>query len=139
MSRRRDEAEAEALKVVEGVVERVDFKLAAVAGTGIDLADRKAAAEPLARRAIDVWQRVRPPPPSPIAGSASVMLRRANPSNRSSRIGSTLKIVPRIGAIEGFVAQREIGDDVPFDGGFQAAATGTTTDRADGNVRPYGR
>ena len=53
MARRGDEAQAEALEVVEGVVERVDFQLAAVAGAGIDLADGEAAAEPAPRRAID--------------------------------------------------------------------------------------
>ena len=53
MTGRRDEAQAEALKIVEGVVECVDFKLAAVAGAGIDLADCQAAAEPAPRRALD--------------------------------------------------------------------------------------
>ena len=47
MARRGDEAQAEALEVVEGVVERVDLQLAAVAGAGVDLADRERAAEPL--------------------------------------------------------------------------------------------
>ena len=51
VTRRGDEAQAEALEIVEGVVERVDFKLAAVAGAGVDLADREAAAEPAARGA----------------------------------------------------------------------------------------
>ena len=46
MARRGDEAQAEALEVVEGVVERVDLELAAVAGAGVDLADRETAAEP---------------------------------------------------------------------------------------------
>ena len=53
MARRGDEAQAEALEIVEGIVERMDFQLAAVAGAGIDLADREAAAEPAPRGAID--------------------------------------------------------------------------------------
>jgi hypothetical protein len=48
MARRGDEAEAEALEIVERVVERMDLQLAAIAGAGIDLADRQAAAEPAA-------------------------------------------------------------------------------------------
>jgi hypothetical protein len=40
MARRGDKAQAEALEIVEGVVERMDFELAAVAGAGVDLADR---------------------------------------------------------------------------------------------------
>ena len=49
MARRGDEPQAEALDVVIGVVERVDFQLASIAGSGIDLADRQAAAEPSPR------------------------------------------------------------------------------------------
>ena len=44
-----DEAQAEALQVVDHIVERVDFQLAAIARTGIDLPDRQAAAQPRAR------------------------------------------------------------------------------------------
>ena len=53
MAGRGDEAQAEAFEIVEGIVQRVDLELAAVARAGIDLADRQAAAEPPARRAID--------------------------------------------------------------------------------------
>ena len=60
MARRGDEAQAEALEIVEGVVERVDLELAAVAGAGIDLADREAAAEPPPRGAIDDLPQARP-------------------------------------------------------------------------------
>ena len=49
VARRGDEAQPEALEIVEGIVERVDLKLAAIAGAGIDLADGEAAAEPAAR------------------------------------------------------------------------------------------
>ena len=54
MARRRDKAQAETFEIVEGVVERMDFQFAAVAGAGIDLADRQAAAQPPARGAIDL-------------------------------------------------------------------------------------
>ena len=46
MARRCDEAQAEPFQIVEGVAERMDLEFAAVARTGIDLADREAAAEP---------------------------------------------------------------------------------------------
>src|SRR6516165_9011651 len=50
MARRGDEAKPETLEIIEGVVERVDFELAPVAGACVDLADRKAAAETAACR-----------------------------------------------------------------------------------------
>ena len=53
MARRSDEAQAEALEIVEGVLQRVDLQLAAVARAGIDLADRERAAEPALGRKID--------------------------------------------------------------------------------------
>ena len=53
MARWRDERKTEALEIVERVVERVDFQFAAVAGAGVDLAYRKAAAETTARGGID--------------------------------------------------------------------------------------
>ena len=52
MARRGDETDAEALDVVIGVVERVDFEFASVAGSGVDLADRQASAEPPPRGAM---------------------------------------------------------------------------------------
>ena len=53
MARRCDEAQAEPFEIVEGVAERLDLELAAVAGTGIDLADGEAATELAARRATE--------------------------------------------------------------------------------------
>src|SRR5581483_11822612 len=55
---RGDEAQAEALEIVEGIVERVDFQLAAVAGARIDRADGEAAAEPSACRAVDARRKL---------------------------------------------------------------------------------
>ena len=53
MARRGDEAQAEALKIVESIVEGVDLKLAPVARAGIDFADGEAAAEALPRHPIE--------------------------------------------------------------------------------------
>jgi hypothetical protein len=53
MARRGHEAQAEALQVVEGVSQRVDLELAAIARSGVDLADRQRAAEPAARCPVD--------------------------------------------------------------------------------------
>jgi hypothetical protein len=46
MAGRGDEAQAEALEIVEGIVQRVDLELASIAGCGIDLANGEAAAPP---------------------------------------------------------------------------------------------
>ena len=46
MARRGDEAQPEAFDVIIGVVERVNLELASIAGAGVDLAYREAAAEP---------------------------------------------------------------------------------------------
>ena len=51
--------QAEALEIVEGVVERVNLQLAAVARAGIDLADRQAAAEPPPRRPVEPARQLR--------------------------------------------------------------------------------
>jgi len=53
MARRGDEAQAKSFDVVIGVVERMDLELASIAGAGVDLADRQAAAEPPLRRAAE--------------------------------------------------------------------------------------
>src|SRR6185312_10538060 len=49
----------------------------------------------------------------------SVKGRRARLSKSVLRIGGLSEIVPRIGAVEGFVADREISDDVAFDRGLK--------------------
>src|SRR5678810_818948 len=50
---RGHEAQAEALEVVDDVVQRVDLELAAIARAGVHLADGKRAPEPRPRGAID--------------------------------------------------------------------------------------
>ena len=48
------ETQPEPLQVVEGVVQRTDLLLAAIAGTRVDLADGQAAAQALARDLVRV-------------------------------------------------------------------------------------
>ena len=52
MTRRCDDPQPETFEIIEGIVERMNFKLATVAGAGIDLADRQAAAEQASRGAV---------------------------------------------------------------------------------------
>ena len=53
MARRGHEFQPEPLEIVEGVVERMDLELAAIARAGVDLADGEAAAELPPRRAVE--------------------------------------------------------------------------------------
>jgi len=52
VTRGRDKSQAEAFEIIEGVVERVDFELAAVARAGVDLPNRETAAQPSACRVL---------------------------------------------------------------------------------------
>jgi hypothetical protein len=54
MARRGNEVEAEPLQIVIGIVQRVDFQFAAVAGTGIHFSNRQTTAESSPRRSIDL-------------------------------------------------------------------------------------
>src|SRR5487761_2557832 len=58
MAWRGDEMQAEAFEIVERVVQRVNFQLAAVAGAGVDLPDRQRAPELGARGAIDALRQL---------------------------------------------------------------------------------
>ena len=71
MARRGDEFQPEPLEIVEGVVQRVDFQLAAIARSGINLADGEAAAEPALRGTIEIAGKLGEPG-SVGAGAASV-------------------------------------------------------------------
>ena len=53
MARTGHEADAEALQIVDGVVQRMDLELAAVARAGVDLADGERAAEAAAGRLVE--------------------------------------------------------------------------------------
>ena len=50
MTRAFDETQAEALQVIENIVQRAQFQLAAVAASGIDVANRQAASQADLRR-----------------------------------------------------------------------------------------
>ena len=61
MARRRDKTQAQTFQVVERVIERVDFELAAVTGTGVDLADRERTAELGARKSVNTFRQLGEP------------------------------------------------------------------------------
>src|SRR5262245_8867095 len=117
--RRCDEAQAEAFEVVEGVVERVDLELAAVAGASIDLTNRQAAAEPTPGSAIDaraqLGQRLLAGDRRRLGERTAQEALEQNPTH--SLI--SLKVVSGIGTVERLVAEREVGDDIAFDDGLQ--------------------
>jgi hypothetical protein len=58
MARRGDEAQTEALKVIEGIIERVNLKLAAIARAGVHLADGEAASEPASGRIVKLCRQL---------------------------------------------------------------------------------
>src|SRR5690348_6408184 len=53
------------------------------------------------------------------ARAGSVSGGRINPSSRCLRMDAPSKIVAGVGAVERFVAERKIGDDVALDGRFE--------------------
>ena len=111
VARRGDETKAEALEIVEGVAERVDFELAAVARAGVDLADGKAAAE----LAVAALLTSSASSASSVVGVGRVFRERAlnNAFEQQRRIvPPPLKVVPGIGAVERLIADRKIRDDV---------------------------
>ena len=69
VARRGDEPQAEALQVVVGVGERVDFQFAAVAGAGVDLREWRGCARSAASSA---WLRA-----APASAASSAIVRRA--------------------------------------------------------------
>lgn len=96
------------LEIIESIVERIYLKLTAVARRGVDLADGEAAAEAGSR-----CTRALPP----FRPSRQFQRRRAvRPIGSDLRRNDCalwrLEIVTRIRAIQGFVAEWEIGDDI---------------------------
>jgi len=53
MARRGDELQPEPFEIVEGVAERMQLKLARIAGPGVDMPDRQAPAQSRSRRLLD--------------------------------------------------------------------------------------
>ena len=109
----RDEADAEPFEVVEGIVERVDLELAAVAGAGVDVTDAERTAEHGTNAILQV------------VANAQALIRlrrlfgddsdRCNLAQRFQHSGE-LQIMAAVGEIEGLIDEREIRDDVADDG-----------------------
>jgi len=57
MAWRSNKAQAKALEIVKRIIERMDFQLATIAGTGIDLANGQRTTKPGASGAVD-WIRI---------------------------------------------------------------------------------
>ena len=118
MARRGDEFQPEALEIVEGVVQRVDLELAAIARAGVDLADGEAAAKPALRRAIEIGGKLGEP--GNVGRGRRLGHRPAQQIfQHKPAHARPLEVVARIGAVERFVAEREVGDDVAFDAGLE--------------------
>src|SRR6267154_4577341 len=118
MPRGSDKTQAKSFEIVKCVLQSVDFELAAIAGTRIDLADRKTAAQPPARRCIEPGGKLRQFRIVRI-GTWLREWRSDQTLQQQLQHGQPLKIVARIGAIEGFVAQRKVRNDVALDDRFQ--------------------
>jgi hypothetical protein len=96
----------------------VDLKLARIARPGVHLADGKAPPKPPPRGAIDFAGKL---------GKPSIVGRgrrfRHRPAHqvfeKKSSHALYLEVVARIGAVEGLIAEREVGDDVAFDRDFK--------------------
>src|SRR6476659_7358823 len=100
---RGDEAQAEALEIVKGVVQRMDLELAGIAGPGIDLADGEAAAKLLPRHTAEICRQLRQ---GSFVGrwwwlrqAPARYILEEKPSH-----ACLLEVVARIGAVERFVA-----------------------------------
>ncbi len=118
MTRRGNEAEPEAFEIIECILQRVDFQLAAITGAGIDLADRERAAKATPgctvnapcqfgkRRIVDRRRRFG-------HGFLQQLLK-----NELAHAGF-LEIVPRIGAVERLITEWKVGHDIAFDRGLQ--------------------
>jgi hypothetical protein len=116
---RSNESQAKLLDVIERVTQCMNFKLAPVAGTGIDLADGETAPQTLACHAAKISgelfeHRV-------TNGWGALGERRSNQTlkEQHSHYELPLDIMARVGAIERLVAQWKVGNDISFDGGFQ--------------------
>ena len=107
----RHEADAEALDIVERIVERMDLELAAVAGPGIDGADAQRTAEDLENSRLQRIGR---------RNASSPRRRRLGDDSDTSDLPQCfqhgLKIVAAVGQIERFIDQRKIRHDVVDDG-----------------------
>src|SRR4051812_44091162 len=118
MAWRGDEAEAEALDVVIGVIERVDLKLASIAGPGVDLTYRKAPAKTPPRGAAKGRCKFGH---RGIVRTRRLFGERPSQQTLNEQLAHffSLEIVARVGTVERFVAKREIRDNVVLDDSLQ--------------------
>jgi hypothetical protein len=112
--RTRHEADTEAFEVVQRIVEGVDFELAAVAGTRVDVANTERPAEHGADLLLERLAHAQ----------AVVRLRRrlgGDPDGRdlsqrlqheTARVRCLLQIMATVGEVEGLVDEREVRNDV---------------------------
>ena len=114
MARRGDEAETEALEIVVGVVEGMDLQLAAIAGAGVDLADRRLRPRRL-RAALTDGRASSVSAASSGDGAVRSAAGETGLQTAACASRASSEIVARIGAIEGFVAEGEVGDDIALD------------------------
>ena len=96
----------------------MNFQLATVAESGVDFADRKAAAKTAPCGAVDAGSELRER-----RGIRRGRRLRNRIRIRFSKMSLRITVEPRdharIGAIEGLVAEREVGDDVALDHGLE--------------------
>ena len=111
MAGRGDEPEAEPLDVVEGVAEGMNLEFATVARAGVDVPDREAATKGVFGR---LFHGRRQRGKLRILGSGRALRQRRTQALQRAVL-RILEVAPRIGAIERFVAEREVGDDVALD------------------------
>src|SRR5262249_50681470 len=99
----------------KGVGKGADLQLASITGSSVHLAQGKTAAKPASRRALDrrrqLTERLAVGPRS--AFGQGRLQKALEQQLAHARLLS--EVVPRVGAIEGFVAEREVRDDVAFD------------------------
>src|ERR1019366_7768862 len=112
MPRRGDKSHAKTLDVIEGIAQGVNFQLTAVARTGVDLANRQAAAKPRAGGLVHLCRERG----EFGIGRGSLRERGFQQTfEQSFSHGIRLEIMARVRAVERLVAEGEISDDVPLD------------------------
>ena len=103
-----DEADAEALEVVVGIVQRMDLELAAVAGAGVDVADAERAPEQAQHRVAQAPRHLLQRGVGPRRGLAG----QADAQDLSQELVHRLQVRSRVGQVERLVDEREVRNDV---------------------------
>ena len=110
MARARDEPDSGTFDVVDGIVERVDLELAAVARAGVDVTYAERAAEHLADLRL---QRVAAPKGFVASQAGALSLSRLNRSGAGC--AAWLEVVSAVRKVERLVDQRKVRNDVADD------------------------